>query len=502
MRNPSSALPVAVIGAGPVGLAAAARLAERELPFVVLEAGPGAGTAVRAWGHVRLFSPWEFTTDPAARRLLASAGWQAPEDSALPTGGELVRHYLEPLARHPRLAPHIRYGSPVTALSRLGFDRMRSAGRENAPFLLRLEGGAELHAQAVIDASGTWSHPNVLGAAGLPSIGEREAAAWIETAMPDVLGADRDRFAGRHTVVVGAGHSAATTLLALAELADDAPGTRITWAIRAESPTRSYGGGEQDRLPARGALGAGLQPLVDSGRITLAPSFFTHAVRPLATDPGSGGVELISRTPAGVARSLTADQVVSATGYRPDYGFAGELRLDLDPVMSAPRVLAPLIDPNQHSCGTVRPHGHRELAQPEPGYFPVGMKSYGRAPTFLMATGYEQVRSIAAALAGDWAAARSVELLLPETGVCSAAAGSAALAERLGLSAQQHDALLAATARRLGRSASAADAVLAAARELGIDEGPALQLAAYAGELFDVPAVDVPAADVPATGRG
>jgi hypothetical protein len=113
------------------------------------------------------------------------------------------------------------------------------------------------------------------------------------------------------------------------------------------------------------------------------------------------------------------DRIIVATGQRPDLSLTRELRLDLDPWLEAPRALAPLIDPNLHSCGTVPPHGYRELSHAEPDYFTVGIKSYGRAPTFLMATGYEQVRSVAARLAGDEAAARDVRLVLPETGVCS-----------------------------------------------------------------------------------
>lgn len=143
----------------------------------------------------------------------------------------------------------------------------------------------------------------------------------------------------------------------------------------------------------------------------MVTGFAVHAVT--AVD---GHIQLT----AADGRTVTADRIIAATGFRPDHRIATELRLDLDPVLGCTRALAPLIDPNDHSCGTVRPHGVDELTQPEPGYFAVGMKSYGRAPTFLMATGYEQVRSIAAALAGDWVAARDVQLDLPETGVCSA----------------------------------------------------------------------------------
>ncbi|MGC5016958.1 FAD-dependent oxidoreductase [Micromonospora sp. DT47] len=412
--NTLNDLPVVVIGAGPVGLAAAARLHERGLPFTVLEAGDTAGAAVRQWRHVPVFSPWRYNMDPAARRLLDDAGWVAPDLEALPTGGELVDDYLQPLAELPGLKPHVRYGARVEAISRLGLDRLRTAGRETTPYLVRLADGDEVLARAVIDASGTWGTPNVLGASGLPAHGETDAAAFLEHALPDVLGADRTRFAGRHTLVVGAGHSAANTLLSLAELAADQSGTEVTWAIRTVSPARTYGGGDADALPARGALGSRLRAHVDAGRIRLLTGFSVHALT-----PAGGRVAVVVRDAHGGEESVTVDRIVAATGFRPDHSIATELRLDLDPVLGATRALAPLIDPNEHSCGTVPPHGVDELSHPEAGYYAVGMKSYGRAPTFLMATGYEQVRSVVAALAGDWDAARDVQLDLPETGVCN-----------------------------------------------------------------------------------
>ncbi|NRQ37344.1 FAD-dependent oxidoreductase [Nonomuraea sp. NN258] len=402
----AGALPVVVIGAGPVGLAAAAHLAERGIDFLLLEAGEQVAASVARWGHVRVFSPWKYDIDAAARRLLESDGWTAPDGDWLPTGAELVDDYLAPLAK--LFGDRVRLGAKVTAISRLGYDRVRTPGREAAPFLIRLADGGELQARAIVDASGTYTSPNVLGASGLPAHGEGEVA--VDHALPDVLGADRDRYQGRHTLVIGAGHSAATTLLALAEL----PDTPITWAIRGGGAGRAYGGGDADALPARGALGTRLRAHVESGRITLLTGFFTHRVT--AT---TEGVEVIGRDPSGHEQRVTAERVVSATGYRPDHSIAAELRLDLDPVLGSTRRLAPLIDPNEHSCGTVPPHGVDELAHPEPGYYAVGVKSYGRAPTFLMATGYEQVRSVVAALAGDWAAARDVRLDLPETGVCS-----------------------------------------------------------------------------------
>ena len=410
MIVPSKDLPVVVIGAGPVGLAAAAHLADRGIDFVVLESGSSAAAAIQEWRHVRLFSPWRYDIDSAARRLLAETGWTEPDPDTLPTGGDLVDDYLAPLAKTPQLADRIQYGADVVAVTRAGFDRIRTAGRDDAPFLIRLADGEEITASAVVDAAGTWRKPNVLGGSGIPARGEAEVADAIAHALPDVLGRDRAQFAGRRTAVVGAGHSASTTLLDLGELAEQVPGTEIVWVVRGTSQERTYGGGEADELPARGALGQRVQQLVQSGRVELVGGF---------------RIEAISRTPDGrvqlVAgeRSVVADTVVNSTGFRPDHDVAAELRLDLDPILGSTRALAPLIDPNEHSCGTVPPHGVDELAHPEQGYYAIGAKSYGRAPTFLLATGYEQARSVVAAVAGDWEAARDVQLDLPETGVCS-----------------------------------------------------------------------------------
>jgi thioredoxin reductase len=403
MSAPTAVLPVVVIGAGPVGLAAAAHLAGRGMDFLVLEAGDEVAASIRQWSHVRLFSPWRYNTDPAARALLEPAGWTAPDPERLPTGGELIADYLTPLAAHPAIAAHLRLGAPVTAIVRQGFDRVRTAGREDAPFLLRLADGTDIPARAVIDASGTWRSPNPLGGNGIAAHGEVDArrAGRVLDGMPDVLGTLRGTFAGRTVAVVGAGHSATGTLLALAEL-----DTTVHWLLRAPSPTRAYGGGDNDALPARGAIGTRVKALADTGRITVHSGFFVYEITGQAVVAADG-------------RKIDADVIVNATGARPDFTLATELRLDLDPVLGSTRALAPLIDPNQHSCGTVPPHGVDELAHPETGFYAIGAKSYGRAPTFLLATGYEQARSVVAALAGDWDGARDVRLELPETGVCS-----------------------------------------------------------------------------------
>lgn len=407
---------VAIVGAGPVGLAAAAHVLERGMIPIVLEAGPEPAHAVRQWQHVQLFSPWEYNVDKAAARLLAATGWNSPDPQVYPTGRELIEQYLDPLANNTPLKDVIRTSSRVSAISRVGFDKAKTKGREAAPFEIRYENGQgprSLQANAVIDASGTWTSPNPAGANGLPALGESQAAEKIAYGMPDVLGRHRSRYAGKRVAVLGAGHSAAGTLIDLVALAEQTPGTEVVWVLRGTNPAKAFGGGANDKLAARGELGSQFASIVSSGQVRVELGF---GVSHLTMEDGR---LRIGATSACCGRHLLVDELVVSTGFRPDFSFLGELRLRLDPAIEAPVALAPLIDPNEHSCGTVRPHGARELLQDEPGFYFAGMKSYGRAPTFLMIAGYEQVRSIAADLAGDSEAAERVELVLPETGVCT-----------------------------------------------------------------------------------
>ncbi len=406
-------LPVAVIGAGPVGLAAAAHLVSRGLKAVVLEAGSTAGASILKWGHVRMFSPWNYSIDGEARLILQAEGWEEPDPDSYPTGKELVERYLKPLAQSEALRALIRYDSRVTAITRLGKDVMKNQGREQAPFLIRIENGDgqeyDLLAQAVIDASGTFENPNPMGAHGLRVPGEKNLAAHILHGIPNVLSEHRARYSNRRILVVGSGHSAFNVLQDLVQLKETAPATEIHWALRKASPDQVLGGGKNDKLVERGRLGSQIRRLVEAGALHVHTEVL---------------IEELTQTSQGLLIKSSGktlppvDEIIVTTGFRPDLQMLRELRLVLDAATQSPAQLAPLIDPNQHSCGTVRPHGAEELKHPEQNFYIVGMKSYGRAPTFLLLTGYEQVRSVVSAISGDWEAARQVHLVLPETGVC------------------------------------------------------------------------------------
>ncbi|QEV99982.1 SidA/IucD/PvdA family monooxygenase [Microbacterium caowuchunii] len=403
--------PVVVIGAGPQGLAAAAHLRERGLEAIVLERGSGPGAAVSEWGHVRLFSPWDELIDSAAGRLLEGAGWTRP-GAGYPTGANWVQRYLAPLAS--ALGDSVRFRTTVTGVSRSGRDKVVTADRSTQPFIvhtLDAQGNEDrILARAVLDASGTWSQPNPMGADGLPALGERTAGERVSYRIPT----DVERFAGRHVLVVGAGHSAIHAVIRLSGLVRRHPGTTVTWALRRVATDAVFGGGEADDLAERAALGTRAKQLVEDGLVTLVTGFRVAAIH----DTGSGAT-----VTAEDGRAVTdVAHVIALTGFRPDTSILSELRIDLDPALEAVAGIADEIDPHLHSCGTVAATGARQLTQPEEGFFIVGAKSYGRAPTFLALTGYEQVRSVVAHLAGDHEGAARNELVLPETGVCGGSA--------------------------------------------------------------------------------
>jgi thioredoxin reductase len=436
MTSLTGKLPVAIIGAGPIGLAAAAQLVKRgEIP-VVLETGAGPGHTIKQWRHVRMFSPWEFNTDKAAVDLLTAEGWTHPPKQDIPTGQDLIERYLDPLASLPSLRPHIHFHSRVVGVSRRGFDKVKTVGRTDQPFVLRIvttDGQTQvIEAKAVIDASGTWASPNPAGADGLPAVGETGAVDRIFYGIPNVLHEHRARYAGKSTAVIGGGHSALNALIELGQLRGQVPSTSIVWIMRKENIDAAFGGEAADALPARGALGSQARELLKTGIVRVLSPFRVSRI-----DRRSDGRLLLVNGEGEADRELITEEIIVATGFRPDFSFLREVRLSLDPWLESSGHIGPLIDPNVHSCGTVRPHGAKELTHAEPGFFIAGMKSYGRAPTFLLATGHEQVRSIVASLIGDAEGAARVELSLPETGVCGSRPAAAASGRPLALTVIQ-----------------------------------------------------------------
>ncbi len=411
----TSSLPVAIIGGGPAGLAAAAHLVQYKQAFVLFESGPALGTHFLEYGHVQLFSAWRYNIDAASKKLFELHGLALPDPEHLPYGKEIAEQYLQPLGELPELKPFIHLNSRVVHLQRQGLDKMKTADREEKPFELVIENGTgtrkTIRARAVIDATGTWKNPNSVVSGGAPDA----AAEFVDYGIPAILGADQKRFENKRVAVVGSGHSAMNSLLDLVQLKKEFPATQITWIVRKATPEQAFGGGDADQLPERGALGTQVRSLLEQEVIDIQTSTFIQSLDRLNRQQVMLNAEQKGRQ----IELGPFDRVIANTGSRPDFELLREIRYSFDPALESVPALAPLIDPNLHSCGTVRPHGERELRQPEKDFYIIGAKSYGRAPTYLMATGFEQARSVVAHLSGDHEAAERVELDLPETGVCS-----------------------------------------------------------------------------------
>ncbi|MGE7689847.1 NAD(P)-binding domain-containing protein [Lysinibacillus sp. NPDC097214] len=407
-------LPIVIIGAGPIGLAAAAHLVEQKQAFILLEAGREIAHNIRTWEHVTLFSPWRYNINKAAKALLNASGWVEPNLDTLPTGHELIDLYLKPLSELIQIKPNIQLNAKVVGISRQFNDKMKTKNRVEQSFTIYIEQENDIRiieARAIIDATGTWGNPNPANSTGVWLQNEKALADHIEYRIPDI-NTNTKRYANKKIAVIGGGHSAINTLLALAELQEEHSTTKLVWIMRKKSVEEAYGGEEKDALAARGALGVRIHELVDTGKVEVITPFYISQVKK------DEDIHIVG-TINGEQKVLTGfEELIVNAGNRPDLTFNSELRLSIDSATESVHALAPLIDPNVHSCGTVRAHGEEILRQPEKDFYIVGAKSYGRAPTFLMATGYEQVRSITAYLSNDEEASKRVELELPETGVC------------------------------------------------------------------------------------
>jgi NADPH-dependent 2,4-dienoyl-CoA reductase/sulfur reductase-like enzyme len=402
---------IAILGAGPIGLEAALAAAERGWEFTVYEAGRSVGANLRDWGHVRLFTPWDMNVSPRARRALPDA----PNGSDLPAGAELAARLLEPLAALPALAGRVRLGTRVEAVAREGLlkhEAIGSAERGARRFRLLLSehAGRESveHADAVIDCTGTYGNPNALGDGGIPAPGERALSDRIARRLPRfdeaptrLPKAEAASWAGSTILLTGAGHSAQTAARALAELARDAPGTRVIWAIRSADPR--WGAVEGDPLPERARLTRAADELARgaSSAIEARLGYVTEALA-----PRDGRIAVTLRN--GIAEDVTVDRVLALNGGVGDFSIYRQLQVHECYATAAPMKLsAALLGAGAGDCLAQESHGPDTLTNPEPGFFILGAKSYGRNSQFLMRIGWAQVDDVMGLLAkGQPGAAR------------------------------------------------------------------------------------------------
>jgi hypothetical protein len=386
---------VAILGTGPTGLEAALAAVESGRPFTLYEAAPTVAGNVRAWGHVRLFTPWEMNVSPRMRRHLEAAGRKVPDGPECPTGQDLAERLFEPLAALPEIEPGLRLGTRVLGIGREGLlkhEEIATAERGRHPFRLLLADGSGQEwtetADVVIDATGTWGHPNTLGDGGIPAPGERALTGEIRRDIPD-FAAKRADWAGKTVLLAGAGHSAQTAVRALAELAKEAPGTRVIWALR--NPEPGWGTHDGDPLTERAGLAAtaselagGASPAVEARRGVVVEEI----AKP------DGRFEVVLRNGTGLER-VAIDRVLALTGSVGDQGLYRQLQVHECYATCGPiKLSAALLGAGSSDCLAQTTHGADTLTNPEPGFFILGAKSYGRNNTFLMRIGWEQVGEV------------------------------------------------------------------------------------------------------------
>ncbi|MDH3405157.1 MAG: NAD(P)/FAD-dependent oxidoreductase [Acidobacteriota bacterium] len=386
---------LAILGAGPTGIEAALAAAERGWPFTLYEAGDEVASHMRDWGHVRLFSPWSLDVSPRMRRALAAAGRRAPDGETCPTGAELRAEVFVPLAASPALAPRLRLASEVLAVGRAGLLKHEAIGapeRRGRPFrlLVRDAAGREsvAAAGAVLDCTGSYSRPNRLGDGGIPAPGEERAAGRIVRRIPD-FGREAGEWRGRRVLLVGAGHSAQTAAVELAALASGDATTRVVWALRAASP--EWHVDPADPLPERSRLTAAARELAGGS----SPAFdVRRGVVVDRFDEAGDGLAVTLRGADGTASTVTVDRVLGLTGAVGDHAMYRQLQIHECYATSGPMKLSAALlaaGGGGGDCLAQESHGAETLVNPEPDFFILGAKSYGRNSTFLMRVGWQQV---------------------------------------------------------------------------------------------------------------
>jgi thioredoxin reductase len=395
---------IAILGAGPVGVEAALYAASLGLPFRVYERDK-VGDYLRQWGHVRLFTPFAMNSTPLGRAALKAdpAHRDLPGDGDILTGREHLAAYLEPLAGCPALAGHVETGTTVLAVGRRGYlkeEGLGDARRAAQPFrlLLRDAAGKERTAEAdiVLDCTGTYGRPRHLGDGGIPAVGEL-AATGIARGLEDVLGERRKHYADHTVLVVGGGHSAATSVCLLARLAQEAPSTWIIWLARGagSQPIRRVMSDplrERDQLAAR----ANMLATRGEGHVEFHPQSIVQSIEPHSPD------SFTVRAQCGrEQRSWQVERIIANVGYDPDNSLYRELQVHECYASLGPMNLAAALQRHAGAdCLAIGSQGPATLRNPEPNFYVLGSKSYGRTPNFLLRTGFEQVREVFTLIAG------------------------------------------------------------------------------------------------------
>lgn len=390
---------IAILGAGPIGLEAAAAAAEAGLDFTVYEMAESVAGNVRAWGHVQLFTPWSMNVSSRVRRLLAEGGSEPPNGDGCPSGHELVESVFEPLARQPAIEARLRLGTEVVEVGRerlLKSDEIGTGGRSRQPFRMMVrdgDGERVEHADVVLDCTGTYHHPNALGSGGIRAPGEGHAEEWIIRQIPTFDAAnlenDASGWRGRRILLVGGGHSAQTAARDLRRVVEKAPDTEVTWAVRNPEPT--FGAVEDDPLPARAGLVRTALDLTSDGS-----PFDVRLGRTVERlDATDDGIVVTLASGDGRSETVTVDWIVSLTGSVGDARLYRQLQVHECYATSGPmKLAAALLGSAAGDCLTQESHGAETLKNPEPDFYILGSKSYGRNNTFLLRVGWEQVDEV------------------------------------------------------------------------------------------------------------
>lgn len=456
---------IAVIGAGPIGLESALYARYLGYDIAIYDRGEVADS-VQRWGHVRMFSRFSMNRSNLGLAMLLAQDpdHSVPGDEELLTGQEWYERYLQPLSKCDLLVDEIREHTEVVSVGRESLLKTElpgsaTRGDERFRLLLRDGNGVERVEQAdvVVDASGTFAQPNWLGQGGIPAVGELACRERIDYGLPDILGSDRERFSGRTTLVVGSGHSAATNVIALAKLASEVPETHVTWITRRSDPDDD---GpltliDNDRLAERHELSVAANRLakssgpqirhlsgvtvsaishdeasncftvqfsgkywsrneceISTGRQGASPRFLTPNEEPVAS---AFPLTSSSNDPEAVD-TAKFDNVVANVGGRPDTSIYRELQVHQCYATEGPmKLAAALLGESSADCLDQKAHGPQTLVNPEPNFYIIGAKSFGRGSNFLFSIGLEQIREVFTIIGGreDLDLYSSVTNLLP-----------------------------------------------------------------------------------------